>query len=83
MKPKPVDWSAKLTRPLTLKDGTKLVTLEDARRVVLAEMMIEMQDWALSHALLQLLAAAHTRSYADRKVATHKVAIALRARAVY
>jgi hypothetical protein len=25
------DWSAKLTRSLTLKDGTKLVTLDDAR----------------------------------------------------
>jgi hypothetical protein len=25
------DWSTKLTRSLTLKDGTKLVTLADAR----------------------------------------------------
>ena len=84
MKSKPVDWSsAKLTRPLTLKDGTKLVTLEDARRVVLAQMGIEMEDWALTHALMQLLAAAHTGSYADRKTATDQVATALRARALY
>ena len=40
MKPKPVDWSAKLTRTLTLKNGDTLVTLEDARRVVLAQMTI-------------------------------------------
>ena len=29
------DWSAKLTRSLTLKDGTKLVTLGDARAALL------------------------------------------------
>jgi len=28
------NWSAKLSRTLTLKDGTKLVTLDDARREV-------------------------------------------------
>ena len=78
-----VNWSAKLTRSLTLKNGDKLVTLADARRVVLAHMAIEIEDWALTHALLQLLTAAHTESYADRKTATDQVASALRARAVY
>jgi hypothetical protein len=30
-------WSAKLSRPITLKDGTKLVTLTDARSFILRE----------------------------------------------
>ena len=83
MTPKPVDWSAKLTRPLTLKDGQMLVTLEDARRVVLAQMTIEVQDWALSNALRLLLAAAQTGSSADREAATEQVENLIRWRAVY
>jgi hypothetical protein len=47
----PVNWSAKLTRTLTLKDGTKLVTLEDARRVVLAHLTTEVEAHALSNAM--------------------------------
>jgi hypothetical protein len=82
-KKRPADWSAKLTRSLTLKNGDKLVTLEDARRVLLAHMTTEIEDGTLTNALRLLLAAAHTCSFADRKVATDQVAIVLRWRAVY
>ena len=77
------DWSAKLTRSLTLKKGNALVTLADARRVVLAHMATDVEDFALIHALRLLLVAADTGSLADRKAATEQVAIVLRARAVY
>ena len=79
----PVEWSAKLARPLTLQNGDKLVTLEDAGRAVVEQMAIEIQNWALAHALQQLIAAAKTGSYADRRAATDQVAIVLRGRSVY
>jgi hypothetical protein len=41
----PVNWSAKLTRRLTLQNGKKLVTLDDARREVLAHMVTEVDDF--------------------------------------
>jgi hypothetical protein len=69
------DWSAKLTRSLTLKDGDKLVTLADARRVVLAHLTTVVEDTALTHAMRLLLAAA-TCSFADRNAAADQVAIA-------
>jgi hypothetical protein len=75
-----VDWSAKLTRSLTLKNGDKLVTLEDARRVVLAHLTTEVKDFDLANAMRVLLIAAETGSVADRKAATDQVAIVLRAR---
>jgi hypothetical protein len=81
--PKPVDWSAKLTRPLTLKDGQKLMTLEDARREVVAQMTIDVEDHALSNAMRLLLKAAQTGSSADREAATEQVENVSRWRAVY
>jgi len=78
----PVNWSAQLSRPLTLKDGTKLVTLEDARRAALAHLVTEIEDFDLTGAMQLLLTAAETGSVADRKAATDQVAITLRARAV-
>jgi hypothetical protein len=79
---RPADWSAKLTRSLTLKDGDKLVTLADARRVVLAHLTTVVEDTALTPAM-RLLLAATTCSFADRNAAADQVAILLSARAVY
>jgi hypothetical protein len=78
----PVNWSASLTRSLTLKNGDTLVTLEDARRLVLAHLVTEVEDHALSNAMRLLLIAAETGAYADRKAATDQVAIVLRWRNV-
>jgi hypothetical protein len=77
------DWSTKLTRSLTLKDGTKLVTLGDARAVLLKYLTTEIEDPAVGQAIRLLLAAAKTGSLADRKAATDQVEILLRWRAVY
>jgi hypothetical protein len=79
----PVNWSAKLTRTLTLTNGDKLVTLEDARRVVLAYLINEVEHFDLANAMRFLLTAAETGRVADRKAATEEVAIVLRARGVY
>ena len=77
------NWSAKLTRPLTLKDGTKLLTLEDARSVLLAHIVTEVEEHALSNAMRLLLIAAETGTSAARKAATDQVATVLMTRAVY
>jgi hypothetical protein len=71
---------------LTLERGDKLVTLADARRVVLehlgSEVEDEVEDLELSHAMRLLLAADLTRRSADRKAATDQVAPALKVRPV-
>jgi hypothetical protein len=77
------DWSVKLTRWLPLKNGDTLVTLADARRVVLAHLMIEVDDSALTHAMRLLLAAAETGTLADRKAATDQVVLVLKWRGIY
>ncbi len=77
------DWSAKLTRSLTLKDGTKLVTLGDARAALLRYFESVTSSRAVAHAIELLLAAAESRTFEDRKAATDQLAIVLRARAVY
>jgi hypothetical protein len=73
------NWSAKLTQSLTLKDGNKLVTLEDARRVVLAHLVTEIEYFDLTRAMELLLTAAETGSVADRKAATDHVVTVLTA----
>jgi hypothetical protein len=80
---KPVNWSVKLTRSLTLTNGEELVTLEDARRVVLAYLTTEVEHFDLANAMRFLLIAAETGRVPDRKAATEQVAIVLRARGVY
>jgi hypothetical protein len=67
---------------LTLESGDKLVTLADARRVVLEHLGSEVEDLELSHAMRLLLAADLTRRSADRKAATDQVAPALKVRPV-
>jgi hypothetical protein len=77
------DWSSKLTPSLILKGGDKLATLGDARRVVLAHLTTEVEDFDLTHAMRLLLTAAQTGCSADRKAATDQVAMVLRWLAVY
>jgi hypothetical protein len=77
------DWQAKLTRSLTLQDGTKLVTLADGRTVLIRYFSTVIEDRAVALAIERLLKAAKTGAFADRKAATDQVAIVLRARAVY
>jgi hypothetical protein len=68
---------------LTLQNGKKLVTLDDARREVLAHMVTEVDDFELTRAMQLLLAAAETGRSADRKAATDQVAIVLQAAGSY
>ncbi len=77
------DWSAKLTRSLTLKSGDKLVTLADARALMIRYFETVTHSAAVALAIERLLKAAETGAFADRKAATDQVAIVLRARAVY
>ncbi len=72
------NWSTKLTRSLTLKDGTNLVTLADARDVLRQYLSTEVEDGALSQALRLLLTAAKTGSLANREAATDQVESVLR-----
>lgn len=74
------DWSASLTRSLTLKDGSKLVTLSDARGCLLAYFSTTTKDEALAHAIELLLKAAEKGSFRNRKVATDQVATVLAGR---
>ena len=70
-------WSAKLTRSLPLKDGSKLITLADARTVLIKHSDAVIQDAALGRAILLLLEAAASGRFSDRKAATDQIAIVL------
>jgi hypothetical protein len=71
-------WSGKLARSLTLKDGTEMVTLADARDVLRNHLATEVENIELGQTLRLLLAAAKTGSVADRRAATDQVEIVLR-----
>jgi hypothetical protein len=75
-------WSAKLTRSVALTNADKLVTLADARRVVLDRLTIEVEDFELTQAMRLLLTAADTGRFADRDAATNQVGIVLRWRGI-
>ena len=55
-----------------------LVTLEDARRVLLAHLVTKIEDHALGNAMRLLLIAAETGTCAARRAATDEVATVLR-----
>jgi hypothetical protein len=79
-------WSAELTYSLTLKAGTKLVTLADAHLCLIRYGTVRFPR-GIAHgtdrAIELVRKAAETGAYADRKAATDQVAIVLRWRAVY
>jgi hypothetical protein len=79
-------WSAKLTQSLTLKDGTELVTLADARACLSRFRSTVTTSPGVARgtdrAMKLVVKAAETGAYADRKAATDQVAIVLRWRAI-
>jgi hypothetical protein len=79
-------WSAKFIHPLTLKDGTELVTLADAlsslARYVGAGTTCGVAR-GTDLAMELLVKAAETGAYADRKAAADQVATVLSWRGVY
>jgi hypothetical protein len=77
------DWSAKLTRSLTLKTGDKLVTLADARAALIRYFETVTQSAAVALAIKLVMKAADTGTLADRKAGTDQVAIVLAHRQVY
>jgi hypothetical protein len=81
------DWSAKLTRWLTLKDGTKLVTPNDARACLIRYFGTATHSRGVGRgarrAVDLVMKAAETGALGDRKAATDQVEVVLRWRAVY
>jgi len=72
------NYQCKLARPLTLADGTKLVTLRDAANVLLDAANV--RSGGLDNAIRLLSTAAETRKGADIAAATDAVERVLRAR---
>jgi len=72
------NYQRKLARPLTLADGTQLVTLRDAANVLLD--VANARSGGLDNAIRLLLMAAETRKNADISAATHAVERVLRDR---
>jgi len=72
------NYQRKLARPLTLADGTKLVTLRDAANGLLDAANV--RSGGLDNAIRLLLTAAETRKGADIAAATDAVERVLRDR---
>jgi len=72
------NYQRKLARPLTLADGTKLVTLRDAANVLLEA--ANARSGGLDNAIRLLSTAAETRKGADVRAATDAVTRVLRDR---
>jgi hypothetical protein len=71
-------WTQKLSRPLTLKDGHRLLTLNDVRAVSLDRFTNIIHSAPLAHAGRLLLKAAETGKRADIAAATDQIELALR-----
>ena len=80
---KPAGWSAPLTRSLTLKDGAKLVTLADARAMMIEHFANVSESGTVARAIELTLKAAEEGAFEDRKAATDAVVIALRGHGLY
>lgn len=74
------EWSARLTRPIRLKDDTVLLTLSDARDCLLQNFSTTTQNDALAHAVVLLMKAADKKTRKDRAAATEQVELVLRGR---
>jgi hypothetical protein len=72
-------WGKKLARPLALKDGTVIKTLNGARAVILKRFEGVIHSEALAHAGQLLLKAAETGDKADIEAATVQLERVLRA----
>jgi hypothetical protein len=75
-------WDRKLSRPLALKDGTRVVTLRDAGRAIVIHFEGATRNDPLEFTIAALNKAAQTGKRADIKAATDSIARSLRWRAV-
>jgi hypothetical protein len=66
-----------------MKNGDKIVSLADARAIVIRHFRPMTEGRSVALAIEGLLKAAETGAFADRKAATDQVVIVLRARAIY
>jgi hypothetical protein len=73
-------WSARLTRPIHLKTGRRLVTLSDARACLIAHFDKVVRSAPIAHAIELLFRAAETNGLTDRRAATAQLEIVLRSR---
>lgn len=74
------DWSAKLSRPVRLKDDTVLLNLADARDCLLMHFEGVTKNDALVHAIVLLMKAAEKKTRKDRAAATNQVVTVLAGR---
>jgi hypothetical protein len=74
------DWSAKLTRPVRLKDDKVLLSLADARDCLLQNFHGTTKNDPLAHAIVLLMKAAEKKTGKDRAAATDQVATVLAGR---
>jgi hypothetical protein len=70
-------WNDKLSRPLALKDGKRLLTLKDARSVLLDYFANVIHSEPLAYAGGLLIKAAETGDRADIEAATDQIERAL------
>jgi hypothetical protein len=76
-----VDYSRRLSRRITLADGTRLVTLKDAADLLTGERFVGVTKWgALEHAIELMLEAGERGGRPRLKAATNQIEIVLRAR---
>jgi hypothetical protein len=75
-----VNYDRKLTRPLALEDGTTLVTLLDAAKIIETAFVGVLKDAALEHAIELLMQAAKSGKRKDVAAATRQMEIVLRAK---
>jgi hypothetical protein len=73
-------WSAKLTRPVRLKDDTVLLSLAEARDCILRHFKGATKNDALAHAIVLLMKAAEKKTRKDRAAATDQVTTVLAGR---
>ena len=77
----PVNYSRRFARPITLADGTRLVTLKDAADLLTGERFVGVTKWAALDRAIELVTAAGELGGRDRiKAATDQVEIVLRER---
>ena len=80
MPPRRPNYECKLARPITLADGTVIVTLRDAARVI-RERFVVKAAWPLLELVIeQMMTAAATGDAADVLAATDSLERVLRAR---
>ena len=80
--PSTADWTAELSRPISLKNGKALATLSDARACRISTFPNVVRHDALALAITLLMTAAESRRPKDRRAATEQVALVLLRRGV-